>query len=154
MITEATVEQILPKLKTFEAFEGIPEQALAWLAERSECCTIPAGQQVFTQGEPANHMVMLVEGAYVFKVNRQGKERELGTFTDGQVTGVLPFSRMHTIGATGIALEDCHLLKLHKDHFVEMVNVSYELTQALVSVMTERVRDFQQRRLSDEKMMA
>ncbi|MEM6395690.1 MAG: ATP-binding protein [Bacteroidota bacterium] len=154
MITEATVEQILPKLKTFDTFKDIPEDALLWLAERAECCTIPPGGYVFEVGQPANHMVMLVEGEYVARIERKGKTKEIGTFTDGQITGVLPFSRMHTIGATGEALTDCHLLMLHKDHFVEMVNVSYELTQALVAVMTERVRNFQQQRLSDEKMMA
>ncbi|MEO0789366.1 MAG: ATP-binding protein [Bacteroidota bacterium] len=154
MITEATVEQILPKLKTFDTFDGISEEALLWLAKKSECLTVPIGSEVFTAGEAANYMIMLVEGEYVVKFTRQGKEREVGTSTDGQITGVLPFSRMHTIGATATATKDCHLLMLHKDHFVEMVNVSYELTQALVAVMTERVRNFQQLQLSNEKMMA
>jgi signal transduction histidine kinase len=46
------------------------------------------------------------------------------------------------------------ILSLHRDYFVEMVNVSYELVQALVSVMTSRVREFSQMRSLDEKLIA
>ncbi|HMN89985.1 MAG TPA: ATP-binding protein, partial [Saprospiraceae bacterium] len=46
------------------------------------------------------------------------------------------------------------LLELHRDHFIEMVNQSYELTQALVGAMSDRVRDFTQLRSQNEKLIS
>ncbi|MEM7572400.1 MAG: ATP-binding protein [Bacteroidota bacterium] len=154
MITEVNNEQMLEKIQTFELFANISEEALIWLVEKSACETVAEGDLLFKQGEKQDHMLFLVEGEYAINFVKDGRQREFAVIREGTVTGVLPFSRMVEAGANGIATKDCHLLLLHRDHFVEMTNVSYELTQVLVSVMTERVRNFQQARLTDEKMMA
>lgn len=72
----------------------------------------------------------------------------------GAITGVLPFSRMKQARANGRFLEDSDVLPLHRDRFVDMVNVSYELTQRLVVQMSNRIREFSQLRFQNEKLMA
>ena len=154
MIAELSEVQMLEKIQNIELFSNIPQDALAWLVSKSECELVPEGEALFRQGDKQDHMMILVEGEYAITFVRDGRQREFAVIREGSVTGVLPFSRMVEAGASGIATKNCHVLLLHRDHFVEMTNVSYELTQVLVSVMTERVRDFQQARLTDEKMLA
>ncbi|PPK85247.1 histidine kinase/DNA gyrase B/HSP90-like ATPase [Neolewinella xylanilytica] len=142
------------RLRAFDIFHEVDDDALAWLVKQSSYVCYPKGTHIFRSGEPADHMQVLLTGSYVIQRESNGRRKELGMWKAPYVTGVLPFSRMHETGADGICLEDTKVLELHRGCFVEMVNVSYDLTQALVAVMTNRVRDFQQMRLMDEKLMA
>lgn len=146
--------ELLATLKRFETFQDIPESALQWLVDRSQYWFYEAGEYFFQPDQAVDHMQVIVEGRYAISFPQAGELREIGTWGTGYVTGVLPFSRMKEARAYGKMLEDTKVLTLHKDYFTEMVNTSYELTQALVSVMTSRVRDFTERRYQDEKLLS
>lgn len=150
----AKTDALLPKLQQFEVFKDIDPAALEWLIDRSEYVCYQPGDLLARPGEPVDYMQVIVEGRYVIEQEQQGETRELGVWGEGDVTGVLPFSRMREARAYLRALEPSCVLQLHKRHFTEMVNVSYELTQALVIVMTTRVRAFTSQRFQNEKLMA
>ncbi|MEO0330788.1 MAG: ATP-binding protein, partial [Bacteroidota bacterium] len=85
----------------------------------------------------------------------QGKQlREISAMEAGTITGTLPYSRMKEATGFGIATEETHILSLHKKYFVEMEQVSRDMVQALVGVMTTRARDFTRLQQQNEKMMA
>ena len=140
--------KILPKapdllsiLQSFEIFEGIGPEGLQWMIDQSEYKFYDTGENLFHPSQAVDHMQIIMKGRYVVRWEQKGQSRELGVWEAGYITGVLPFSRMKEVRATGQALEPTYTLELHKKHFVEMVNVSYELTQALVAVMSDRVRE-------------
>ncbi|THH34935.1 ATP-binding protein [Neolewinella litorea] len=145
---------LLDQLRAFDLFEGVEDEALQWLIDRSDYVMYPKDTPIFQAGQKADHMQVLLRGGYVVRRENKGRKQELGMWKAPAVGGVLPFSRMKDTQADGVCLEDTYVLLLHRGCFVEMVNISYELTQALVTVMTNRVRDFQQMRLMDEKLMA
>ena len=145
---------LLPQLRAFDLFAEVDDDALRWLIDRSDYGTCREGERIFTQGDPADHMFVLLSGGFIIRHERDGRQRELGLWEAPGVSGVLPFSRMTEISSSGYCTTPTHFLRLHRNHFTEMVNQSYELTQALVQVMTNRVRDFQQMRLMDEKLLA
>ena len=145
---------LLSQLRAFDLFEEVADGALNWLIEKSDYVMYPKGDYIFRSGEKADHMQVILQGGYVIRRESNGRKQEMGMWKAPSVGGVLPFSRMKDTQAAGVCLEDTYVLLLHRDCFVEMVNTSYELTQALVTVMTNRVRDFQQMRLMDEKLMA
>lgn len=145
---------LLATLQSFEIFKEISPDALQWLIDHSEYGCYKQGDELFYSEEEIYHMTIIMSGGYVMRLKRGGKIKELAASGTGTIAGVLPFSRMKKAAAHGIATEDCCVLRLHKEHFVEMVNVSYELTQALVGVMSTRIRDFTQTRFQDEKLMA
>lgn len=146
--------RLLDDLKSFEVFEGISQKALEWLIDKSAYNAYKAGENIFFPGQEVHYMQIIIKGKYVIEMERQGQFNELGVYERGYITGVLPFSRMKEARAYGRVLEDCEVLELHKDHFVEMVNVSYELTQSLVATMSNRIREFSQMRLQAEKLTA
>lgn len=147
-------DNLRQQLQAFDALQGVEAAALDWLIEQSDYFFYAEGDYLFSNGEPIVHMTIIVRGNCLLRNEKNGRRRELGTWGAGSITGVLPFSRMEKSGANGVAIDDCQVLRLHRDKFVEMVNVSYALVQSLVAVMTNRVRDFQQMRLMDEKLMA
>ncbi|MEM6697291.1 MAG: ATP-binding protein [Bacteroidota bacterium] len=141
-------------LQGFDAFKGIDKAPLEWLISNSDYVCYQKGENLFYDGMATNNMQIIVSGQYVVYFERDGKTREAGVWGTGYVTGVLPFSRMKEAKAYGKALENCCVLQLHKKHFSEMVQVSYEMVQNLVGVMSSRIRDFSQLRFQDEKLMA
>jgi signal transduction histidine kinase len=145
---------LLDQLRQIPIFKDVDTAALQWLADKSEYCCFSKDSYVFRDGDITNHMQILLKGSYLIRREKDGRKREMGVWEAPYVLGVLPFSRMTKAGADGVALEETCLLQLHKSYFIEMVNVSYELVEALVGVMTDRVRDFQQMRLMDEKLLA
>ena len=146
--------QLTRQLRAFDIFADVRDEALQWMVDKSTYVRYPKGSHIFHAQEPADHMIVVLTGGFVIQRENNGRRKELGMWKAPYVTGVLPFSRMKEASADGICLDDTEALLLHRDCFVEMVNTSYSLTQALVAVMTNRVRDFQQMQLMDEKLLA
>ncbi|MDX1941429.1 MAG: ATP-binding protein [Saprospiraceae bacterium] len=145
---------LLAKLQSFRLFQQISESALKWLIEKSRYTFYDVDEYAFKPGKPTEYMMTIIEGKCSVEFMQQGELRIGGAWEAGEVTGILPFSRMKEAKAYGRVLEPCYILELHRDFFVEMVNVSYEMTQALVGVMSDRVRDFTQMRSQNEKLIS
>ncbi|MCB0705974.1 MAG: cyclic nucleotide-binding domain-containing protein [Saprospiraceae bacterium] len=145
---------LVNRLQTFEAFEGIADSSLQWLIDQADYVLYENGEQLFFAGMKTDQMQVIVEGEYIAKIEQQGEFREIGVFDTGNITGVLPFSRMQETRAVGRALKDTYVLELHRRHFVEMVNVDYGLVQNLVALMSNRIRNFTQLQVHNEKLMA
>ena len=135
-------------------FKDIDSEQLEWMIDKSEFICIDKDEIVFEDERPVHHMDILLKGSCLIRRKKDGRSKEMGIWEAPYVMGMLPFSRLKKTSAEGLALENIQLLRFHKDHFTEMVNVSYDLVEALVGIMTDRVRDFQSMRLMDEKLMA
>jgi signal transduction histidine kinase len=147
-------KDLLQQIQAFDTFSEIPPEALQWMIDASEYHLYKKGEALFRPGDAVDHMQIIVSGQYVIRATRGGQSLELGVFETGYITGVLPFSRMTHTQAEGIALQPTYTLELHRQHFTEMVNRSYALTQELVARMSDRVRDFTSQRFQTEKLMA
>ena len=147
-------DDLLAQLRAFDIFSAVDDAALQWMIDSSSYHCLEKDEYIFRYDEAADHMQLIVSGGYLLRRENESRMHEMGIWTAPVITGILPFSRMTKTAAEGMTTAATNVLQLHKDHFVEMVNQSYALTQALVAVMTNRVRDFQQMRLMDEKLMA
>jgi len=119
---------LLANLQALEVFQGLPKATLQWLIDKSRYTFYDLDEYAFQPGEPADHMLIILQGKCSVEFMQNGQIRIAGAWETGDVTGVLPFSRMKEIKAYGRGLKPCYLLELHRDCFVEMVNTSYELT--------------------------
>jgi signal transduction histidine kinase len=142
------------RLRAAEPFAEIKEEALDWLIDRADYKLYDTGVLLFRPGQEVSHMQIIIEGEFLIEMEQNGERRELGTWGTGQITGVLPFSRMTEAQASGIALRPTYVLELHRKHFVEMVNISYTMTQNLVAQMSNRIRAFSQQRSQTEKLLS
>ena len=70
------------------------------------------------------------------------------------MTGLLPFSRMTRFSLTARATLPLRLLRVHKDHFSEMLQRIPELLPRLVGVMVDRSREYSRAEQQRDKLSA
>lgn len=145
---------LLAELKQIPELKTLPEDQLKWLVEKGTVNAYRDGDRVFKKGEPIDNLRILLKGEANFYVEQNGNLRHLGTIEKGEITGMLPFSRMKSASGEGIVTGDALVYSLHKDFFPEMIRNYYELVEVLVHVMTDRVRDFTRQQQLNDKMMA
>ncbi|MCB0661288.1 MAG: GHKL domain-containing protein [Saprospiraceae bacterium] len=145
---------LVDRLSKFETFKEAERDALQWLVERSTYQLYEPGEHLFFPKSPATKMIIIMEGELVIRFPQKNELREVGTFEAEDITGLLPFSRMKESVAYGVVNTPMYTLELDRSFFIEMVNQHYALTQILVGVMSNRIREFTQTRLRDEKLMS
>ncbi|WP_460503847.1 cyclic nucleotide-binding domain-containing protein, partial [Hymenobacter agri] len=99
------------------AFAGLPTDTIAWLLAHSEGRSYAAGETIFEPGSPAEYMVAILRGGIQFYAVQGGQREPIFRIEAGQVSGVLPYSRLRTIAGQGVAAADTLLYVLHRDHF-------------------------------------
>ncbi|MEM6327023.1 MAG: ATP-binding protein [Bacteroidota bacterium] len=137
-----------------DVFHDQPEADLAWLAETAEERTFVAGEAPFEHGEKAEEMFVVLEGAFQIFAVVNGQKRPFGTVEAGDISGLLPFSRMETFGGEGTVTEDLRIAAIHKDDFWQMMERMPEVGKRLVARMTDRVRESSRQSQQREKMLA
>lgn len=142
------------QLKAIEGLGEVPEAQLQWLVDHSEILEFEKGEFLFRAGEPAEWLFIIFKGKFRAYLSQKGQNRELALMEPGTITGVLPYSRMKAGIASGVAVHPATVLKFPRTHFQEMIHDHYGLTEALVHVMTTRVRNFTALQQQNEKLMA
>ena len=72
----------------------------------------------------------------------------------GDVTGILPYSRMTTPPGDTVVEELTEALRIPRDDLPALIRNCYEVTAILVHVMTDRARRFTSTDLRDEKLIS
>ena len=121
-------------------FADLPDDQLDWFISQSEELHLKAGEGYARQGDPANAMFVLLEGQLQGR-GEIGGETIIFTISQGNVTGVLPFSRMKQFTVSGRAETDSRILRFPASLFPELIRKMPELTQRLVGLMADRIRE-------------
>ena len=147
-------KQIVDFLQGTDILSQVPRPQLEWLVSHSEVNELQEGDFIFRKGEAADHMIVVLSGTLKLFIQQQNSTKNMGTFEPGDISGLLPFSRLKTALGFAQACETSLVMLTHRDQMHELVAKNYELAQALVHQMTRRVRDFTSTQQQDEKMMA
>jgi signal transduction histidine kinase len=143
----------ISELQRIPVFVDLPEDQLEWFIGQAEELNFKAGATLITPSEPADAMFVLVEGQLQARGDLGG-ETVIITVEAGQVTGRLPFSRMKTFTFGARALTDCRILRYPESKFHDLVQKMPELTQRLVGMMTDRVRETTRREQQRDRLAA
>jgi signal transduction histidine kinase len=122
------------------AFENLPEDQIEWFLSQAQELSYKAGDTYMRQGEPADAMFVVLEGQMEGR-GELGGETILIPLKAGTVTGLLPFSRMKQFTVNIRAITDIRVLRFPATLFPELVHRMPELTQRLVGLMSDRVRE-------------
>ena len=128
------------ELRRVPAFQGLPDDQLDWFISQTEEIRLKPGDVYLQLGDLASSMVVILEGELQARGDING-ETFVIPFAAGTVTGVLPFSRMKKSVVTGRALTESRILKFPSVHFPELIQKMPVLTQRLVGVMADRIRE-------------
>src|ERR1700758_764761 len=97
------------ELLKIPAFANLPDDQIAWFLSQAEELRVTAGETYARQGDPADAMFVLLEGQFQWRGELGGQMIVLPT-KSGDVTGLLPFSRMKQFTVTGQAVTEGRLL--------------------------------------------
>ena len=122
------------------AFADLPDDQIAWFLSQSQEVHLTAGETYVRQGDSADWMFVILDGQFQWR-GEFGGETVVLPGKPGDVTGVLPFSRMKQFAVTGRAVTDGRLLKFPTSLFSELVQKMPELTKRLVGLLSDRIRE-------------
>ena len=133
---------------------NVPADQLQWLVDHGKIETFEPGGKLFSPGQMSQYMFIMLEGRIRMWFDQNGSSREVGRLEKGDITGVLPYSRLKEVRAHGSVLETSRVLVVDKKVFPEMIRTQYELVEALVHFMNNRIRNFTTLQVQNEKLMA
>lgn len=141
-------------LKKFEALQNVPDEQLQWLINACKERILEEGTLFVKPDEVMSGPHFIIDGELIAFYTQNGSKRELGIFEPGEITGYLPFSRGKHATVYMRARNEVRVLSFPTERIREMIRDQFELTQALVHVMSNRVREFTAIQQQNEKMMA
>jgi signal transduction histidine kinase len=121
-------------------FAGVPDDQLDWFISQSQEMNLKGGDVYSRQGDPADAMFVILAGHLQGRGELNG-DTFIFDLEPGDVTGILPFSRMKKFTVSGRALADSRALRFPASLFPELVHKMPELTQRLVGLMSDRIRE-------------
>jgi signal transduction histidine kinase len=146
-------EEIAEALERVPPLQGLPLEDRIWLAENGDEILAQPGEVLFEESTPAEWMFLILKGE--IHVQRQrGGPMALFIGRAGQMTGLLPFSRMKTFGGQGVAITPVWGLLIHKSKFPEMLQAIPSMAQRSVSTLLDRVREVTRIEQQAEKLTA
>ncbi|UOR05067.1 ATP-binding protein [Hymenobacter aerilatus] len=141
-------------LTVVTAFADLPADVLDWLHAHGEIQEYPGGTETMTPGEPIDYMLAVLHGGVQYFSVQNGQREPKFRATVGQITGLLPYSRLQAGKGYGVTLGDTTIYRLHRDQFAALESVSPELVQRLVGMMSDRARDEARSQERDDKLRA
>jgi signal transduction histidine kinase len=132
-------------LRRVHVFADLPKEQLQWFADNTEEKRVAPGEVLFQKGAPADSMVVYIEGEVRAYRDDQAHDGYVYIARAGEpnteVSGKLPFSRMTEWSATGRAVTPMRVLTFPVRLFPELFQRMPILTERLVGIMSDRVRD-------------
>lgn len=144
----------LAELRSIPQFADLPDDQLAWFAERCELREYAAGDVLFTEGHAAQTMFLIFSGELHGRARNAPPDARPYIVADGDVAGTLPFSRMTHWGGTGRIIRPARIGSFPASGFPEMMRRMPALTPRLVQVMADRVRENTRTDLQRDKLLA
>jgi signal transduction histidine kinase len=151
---DVSTEDIVERLVNHRTLGVAPRAQLAWLAAHGTLDHIPAGQVLLRPGDQLPDLTIVFDGRIAIRVNRGAGWRKIMEWRGGDVTGTLPYSRMQSSPGISETEEPTDVLRIHRDHFPEMIVACHDVTSILVHVMVDRARHFNSEDFAAEKMMS
>jgi signal transduction histidine kinase len=143
------VEKVIAALKKIEQLQGLSDAEFEWLAKNGTELFAPEGTIIFREGAPANRMTIILDG----EIHVQAKN-QLFIGRSGQITGVLPFSRMKAYGGKSTAVADTWALEFNREMFPDILRQVPTFSSRAVATLLDRVREVTRMEQQTEKLLA
>src|SRR5580693_924845 len=150
----STIEELAADLRRIPLLSELTEEEASWLAGQVRERRLEPGDVLTREGEPADVMIILFEGEIQVRRESGGADQRLLVARGGEVTGLLPFSRMTTWRGTTRAAVPTHVATLPAALFPEMLRRIPALEPKLVGALTDRVRETTRNDQQQEKLVA
>ena len=131
-----------------------PREELTWLASHGTLRQLHPGQVLTAKGTRPAGLFVVLSGSFSMSVDRGAGPRKIMEWREGDVMGLLPYSRVSGPPGDSVAQEASEILQVNGERIREMAATCHEVTAILVHAMVDRARAFTSSELHDEKMVS
>jgi signal transduction histidine kinase len=149
-----SVTDLVDRLAALPRVGGVPYEELEWLVAHGTFEVREAGHVIGAKGVRIEKLWLIVSGHVEIRVDRGAGPRLVSEWHAGEVTGMLPYSRMKGPPGDNVCAEKTEFLAIHERHFPELVHRCPVFTAHTVHTMLDRARNFNTSALQDEKMVS
>lgn len=149
-----TTSELIDRLAEHKTLGKAPREELAWLADKGHIRRLAAGEVLSHKGMPVEGLYVILSGHVSLSVDRGSGPQKMIEWRGGDVSGVLPYSRMVNPPGDAIAQEATEILALGREHLRALTQECFEITAILVGIMVDRARLFTTGDLHNEKMIS
>ena len=151
---QARIEALVADLRKVLPFADQHQDDLEWFVSQCEERHTPVGEIAVKEDSPAEFMFVILEGELRARRESGPADGPVYTSRTGEVTGLLPFSRLKTVPVTVRAVLPVRALMFPASKFPELLHRMPELSQRLVGLLTDRVRNVTREEQQREKLAA
>jgi len=145
---------LVNRLADLPNLDGVPRKELEWLVSHGQLVIHEAGTIIAPKGKRIDKLWIILSGCVAVKVDRGVGPRLVIEWRTGEVSGMLPYSRMTGPPGNNYLEEKSELLAIQVRHFPEMIQQCPIFTEYTVHIMLDRARSFNASDLQDEKMIS
>ena len=137
-MADSGIREFLADVELFAEADADTLDAVAATAERRE---LRAGEDLFREGDPGEFMFVVAEGALeVRKVAESGDDVLLRQMGPREVGGLTSMATDKSRSATLRAAKDAVVVTVSRDRFLEVLSDRDDLTRAVISFLSAKVR--------------
>ena len=145
---------LVGRLAEHKTLGTAPREELAWLAEHGFLRHLDDGEVLVAEGAPVDGLWILLTGWVAIFIDRGAGRHKVMEWRAGDVSGVLPYSRMVNAPGESVAQEPTDILVIERAHLPVLIRDCHQVTTILVHKMLDRARVFTSSGLHDEKMVS
>jgi signal transduction histidine kinase len=149
-----TTTDLVDRLAQHKTLSVAPRQELAWLAAHGSVRTLNTGDILTRKGKQVSSLFVMLSGRIAIFADRGTGLKKIAESQAGDVTGMLPYSRLTSPPADSVAQEPTEILDVPREYLPDIIRECPEITAILVRAMLDRARAFTSSGLHDEKMVS
>lgn len=147
-------QDLVEKLCGHRTLSAAPREELEWLAAHGTLRELQPGSVLTAKGNRPEGLFVVLAGRLAMFVDRGSGPRKIMEWRAGDVTGVLPYSRVSAPPGDSVAQEVSEVLAVPGSDLQALAEQCHQTTAILVHAMLDRVRAFNASDLHDEKMVS
>src|SRR5262245_31702626 len=149
-----TESDLVDRLAAHRTIGAAPREELAWLAAHGSLRRLNTGEVLSSKSAKVEGLFVVLSGHIAIFVDRGAGLHKMMEWRTGDVTGMLPYSRLVSPPGDTIAQEPSEILIVPRDDLGAMIRECHEITSLMVHTMLDRARAFTSSDLHNEKMVS
>ena len=149
-----TDRSLLDRLLAHRTLGTAPREELEWLADHGSLISVKAGDVLSRRDTTVEALYIVLSGSIAISVDGGAGPQKFMEWRGGDVTGLLPYSRMVSPPGDSVAQEDTTVLAVPREHLRALTRECHDVTARMVHVMVDRARTFTSSGLQAEKMVS
>jgi len=145
---------LFEKLSQHRTLKPAPREEIEWLVAHGHAHSFPECAILTPKSGPVAGLHIVLSGYITIHLDGPSGRRKVMEWRAGDVTGMMPYSRIVSPPADVIVEEAAEVFTILREDLQEMIRNCPELTTIFVHIMLDRARAFTQTFLQDEKLVS